>query len=149
MFNLGFTSVQIRRLGLGVAVAALALTTLISPASAVENTPGTGPATPKPEGDTSLIVPKKADIQVTARGKTTQGGTTYYYFMIKNNGPANATNITAYKEAHTYQIGGPGFALVDNGYFSLSLAAGQSTGVKVACTQRPATTASTARRWRS
>ncbi len=139
MFNVGYISVRIRRLGFGVAVAALALTTAISPmaASAAEKSPETGPITPRPGGDTPLTIPQKADLQVTARGKTIKGATTYYHFLVKNNGPANAPQVIGYKEAHTFEIGGDGFALVDNGYFYFGLAAGQSKAVTVSCTPQP------------
>ena len=134
MFNVGYLSVQIRRFGLGVAVAALALTTVISPVAAAEKSTETGPITPKPDSDTSLTIPVKADIQVLARGKATKGNTTYYHFLIKNNGPANAPTINGYKEGHTLEIGGDGFEMVDNGYFYFGLNAGQSKAVTVICT---------------
>src|SRR5688572_18654964 len=134
MFNLGYIPVQIRRFGLGVAVAALALTTVISPVAAAEKSPETGPSMPKPDGSAPLTIPVKADIQVVARGKVTKGNTTYYHFLIKNNGPANAPQINGYKEGHTLEIGGDGFQMVDNGYFYFGLNAGQSKAVTVTCT---------------
>ena len=134
MFNVEYMSVRIRRLGLGVAVAALALTTVISPVAAAEKSTETGPITPKPDSDTSLTIPVKADIQVLARGKATKGNTTYYHFLIKNNGPANAPMINGYKEGHTLETGGDGFEMVDTGYFYFGLNAGQSKAVTVKCT---------------
>lgn len=134
MFNVGYLSVQIRRVGLGVAVAALALTTVISPVAAAEKSTETGPSVPKPDGDTSLTIPVKADIQVLARGKEIKNGSTYYYFVIKNLGPAPASNIHAYKEAHTHAIIGNGAALVGQQSWTLNLASGQSQPVTVTCT---------------
>ena len=134
MFNVRYIPTQFRRLGLGVAVAALALTSVISPVAAAEKSPETGPTMPKPDGGASIAIPQKSDLQVTARGKEQKGTTTYYYFMIKNLGPAAASNIHAYKEAHTHAIIGNGAALVGQQSWTLNLASGQSVPVTVTCT---------------
>ena len=121
-----------RRLGLGVAIAALSVTTLASPISAAAY--DADAASLAQAGSTPIVIPMKADIQVTARGKTQVGTTTRYHFLVKNNGPANAPTVNAYKEAHTEALIGSGFQLVSNGYFTLSLAAGQEKAVTVDCT---------------
>jgi hypothetical protein len=124
-----------RRLGLGVAVAALAVTTLASPTSASAHAAADAASLAQAQaGSTPIVIPMKADIQVTARGKTQVGTTTRYHYVVKNNGPANAPTVNAYKEAHTEALIGSGFQLVSNGYFTLSLAAGQEKAVTVDCT---------------
>ena len=60
--------------------------------------------------------------------------TVYYHLVVKNNGPANAPQITAYKEAHTQALIGNGFSLTDIGYFNVSLTSGQSKAVTMICT---------------
>ena len=150
MFSLRLLSLTSRRLGIGLAVAALAISTAAAPlsASAQENTIDTdtnyeivpmaqkdnGPTTTPPGPNTPVTNVAKADLQVTARGKTQSGKTTLYHFNIRNNGPANAPQITGYKEAHTKALVGSGFALTDNTYFTFGLNAGQEKNVTVSCT---------------
>jgi hypothetical protein len=127
MFSLTQGFARSRRLGLGIAVAALTLATFASPMSAF--------AAPVDPGHDPHPAPGKSDLQVIARSQVTVGSTTKYNFLIKNNGPVAAVNFNAYKEAQQLQMpAGPGFALVDNGYFQASLAAGQSMVVTVTCT---------------
>jgi hypothetical protein len=137
MFNVGFLAAQSRRLGLGIAVAALTLTSLAAPISAFAAQTGdaSGPMAPvKPTIHAPVTIDVRADLEVTARGKEVKNGTTYYHFLIKNLGPAPASQIIGYKEAHTYALVGNGFQLVDNGYFNLSLASGESKAITVTCT---------------
>lgn len=85
--------------------------------------------------DVNFSAPPQADLQVLVRGKRTEGGVTKYFFTIKNNGPANAAPINAYKEAQAKAIIGSGFQLQDNGYFVIpSLAPGASKPITVSCT---------------
>jgi hypothetical protein len=65
---------------------------------------------------------------------TIKDGTTYYDFLIKNNGPAPAPLVHAYKEAQTNALIGPGCSIVGNSTWSFSLGVGQSQPVEVKCT---------------
>ena len=122
MFALEQVSTRFRRIGIGFAVAALTLTTLASPMSAL--------AAPD---DVSWSPAPMSDLQVIAKGKTQIGRMTQFNFVIRNNGPAGIVNFNAYKEAHLKQVAGPGFDLVDDGYFTMSLASGQEKPVTVTC----------------
>src|SRR5688572_19454522 len=106
MFALKQVSTRIRRLGLGIAIAALTLATVASPMSAF--------AAPSGPGDTPAAPSSTSDLQVIAKGKTQIGRMTKFNFVIRNNGPAGIVNFNAYKEAHLKQVGGPGFDLVDD-----------------------------------
>jgi hypothetical protein len=135
MFATQHIAARTRRIGLGIAVAALAVTTLLSPIGAAAQEVEYEIVPLAQQEQTPIKIPVTADLEVVARGKTTKDGTTYYNFLIRNNGPAAASNISAYKEAHTKALIGPGFQLVDNGYLPpLSLASGQSKVVTVKCT---------------
>ena len=125
MFTLAQISARSRRLGLGIAIAALTITTLASPMSAL--------AAPSGPGDAPAAPALMSDLQVIAKGKTQIGRMTKFNFVIRNNGPAGIVNLNAYKEAHLKQVGGPGFDLVDDGYFTMSLASGQEKPVTVTC----------------
>ena len=133
-------STRIRRIGIGFAVAALAVTSFIAPlsASAYELSHETAvmaigqPGDPPPAPNTPVAAPKKADIRVVARGKTQVGKTTKYSFVIRNLGPNASGNFNAYKEAQLTSA--TDFMLTDNGYFPMSLASGQEQMVTVSCT---------------
>ena len=126
MFSLTRFAIPSRRLGLGIAVAALAISAVATPMSAF--------AAQTPPGEMPIPGPK-SDIQVIVRGKETNGTTTKFHFLLKNNGPSNLATVNYYKEGHKLQVaGGSGFALVDNGYLQMSLASGQSKPVTVTCT---------------
>jgi hypothetical protein len=150
MFTLRSLSLS-SRLGLGLAIAALAISTVAAPLSAsaqenilLDDSNGYAPMAQKENGATTtpqqpdklptLTIPMKADLQVTARGKTQEGATTKYHFVIKNNGPANAPQVVGYREAQTKALIGDGFALTDNTYFNFGLNAGQEKVVTVSCT---------------
>jgi hypothetical protein len=125
MFTLTQISARSRRLGLGIAIAALTLATAASPMSAFAAQSGP---------DDMLLAPAPtSDLQVIAKGKTQIGRMTQFHFVIRNNGPAGLANFNAYKEAQLQQVGGPGFDLVDDGYFTMSLASGQEKPVTVTC----------------
>src|SRR5687767_8982347 len=114
MFSLSQGFARSRRFSFGIAIAALALATVASPMSA--------------------SAAGGADLQVLARGTTQKGTTTFYHFLIRNNGPDAAVNFSYYKEAQQLQVvGGPGFDLVNDGYFQATLAAGQTKAVTVTC----------------
>jgi hypothetical protein len=134
MFPTQHIAARTRRIGLGIAVTALAVTTLLAPIGASAQEAEYETITLAQNEQPPIKIPVTADLQVTARGKETKNGTTYYYFVVKNLGPANAPQITAYKEAHTKALIGNGFQLVDDGYFNMSLASGQSQPVTVKCT---------------
>jgi hypothetical protein len=135
MFAHQYLAAQTRRIGLGIAVAALAVTALFTPIGASAQEAEYETVTLAQKEQPGIVIPVTADLEVVARGKTTKDGTTYYNFLIRNNGPAAASNISAYKEAHAKALIGPGFQLVDNGYLPpLTLASGQSKVVTVKCT---------------
>jgi hypothetical protein len=148
MFTLRSLSISSRRLGLGIAVAALAISTAAAPLSAFaqENLANgdyemtqmaqkdNGPTQTPPNPNTPVTAMPKADLQVTANGKTQNGKTTTYHFKIKNNGPANAPQIKGYKEAQTHALIGDGVNVTANGYFDLSLNSGQEKSFTISCT---------------
>jgi hypothetical protein len=141
MFPTQQIAVQTRRIGLGIAVAALAVTALVAPmsASAQEEQYETIVMGQKAETgvqklDPDIKIPVTSDISVTGRGKTTQGNTTTYHFLVKNNGPADAPKINLYREAQVQQVNGNGWSLVSNGYTYLNLKSGESKAVTVVCT---------------
>jgi hypothetical protein len=131
-----------RRIGLGLAIAALSVTSFAPPLSAsahelsresvVMALGQQGDMPPIPAPNTPLGVATKADIRVVARGKTQVGKTTKYTFVIRNLGPNASGNFNAYKEAQLQSASD--FMLTDNGYFPLSLASGQEKIVTVSCT---------------
>lgn len=139
MFTVEQASTRIRRISVGFAVAALALTSFVAPltVSAHELSQATSvmaigqPGDTIPSPNTPAAVPKKADIKVVARGKTKTGNTTKYHFVIRNLGPSASGNFDAYKEAQ--MTNGSDFQLTDNGYFPLNLASGQEKMVTVTC----------------
>ena len=148
MFTLRSLSINSRRFGLGLAVAALAIRSVAAPlsASAQENvldesyeiTPmaqkDNGPTPPNPNPGTVVTSALKADLQVTPNGKTQAGKTTTYHFKIKNDGPANAPQINGWKEAQTHALVGDGVNVTDNGYFFFGLNAGQEKNFTINCT---------------
>jgi hypothetical protein len=96
-----------------------------------------GPTPTQPNPGTVVTNALKADLQVTALRKSQVGKTTQYHFKIRNNGPANAPQITGYKEAQTRALVGDGANMTDNGYFSFGLNSGQEKNVTVSCTPQP------------
>jgi hypothetical protein len=148
MFTLRSLSISSRRLGLGIAVAALAISTAAAPLSAFaqenlsegnyEITPmaqkDNGPTPTQPNPNTPVTAMPKADLQVTANGKTQNGKTTTYHFKVKNNGPANAPQINGWKEAQTHAVVGDGSNVTDNGYFFFGLTSGQEKTFTISCT---------------
>jgi hypothetical protein len=143
MFPTQHIAARTRRIGLGIAVAALAVTTMLAPigASAQEqqqeyetvtlaqkDQPSTQPSQPP------IKIPITSDISVIGRGKTTNGNTTTYHFLVKNLGPANAPKINLYRDAQIQQVNGPGWNIVGAGYTYLDLKAGESQAVSLDCT---------------
>jgi hypothetical protein len=137
MFTFSDLSARSRRLGIGVAVAALALASYAAPmtVSAHEGYLDTGESLRMSRSeDVNWSPPPQADLKVTARGKRTEGGVTKFFFVISNNGPANAAPINAYKEAQAKPMLGSGLMLLDDGYFVIpSLAPGASKSITVSC----------------
>jgi hypothetical protein len=136
MFTIHQLSLHSRKLGLGIAVAAFAITSIVSPLAAHAATGQPGD-TPPIENPGSLgVPPKKADLRIVARGKTQHGATTRYHFVIRNLGPDASGAFTAYKEAWLTKPGD--VKLTDNGYFSMaSLASGQQTMITITCNPIP------------
>src|SRR5687768_8214118 len=99
MFTVDRVSTRIRRISIGFAVAALALTCATSPITVAAQEDIFEKVQVSQVEDVNFSPPPQADLQVMARGKRIDGGVTKYFFVIKNNGPANATPVNAYKEA--------------------------------------------------
>ena len=139
MFALEQIPDRFRRIGIGFAVAALSVTSFVTPLSASAHEialPTTVMAIsqtddPIPAPTVPATATRKADVKVVARGKTQAGGTTKYHFVIVNNGPANSGPFNWYKEGR--MSNGSDYQLTDNGYFPMSLAAGQEQMVSVTC----------------
>jgi hypothetical protein len=141
MFPTQHIAARTRRIGLGIAVAALAVTTLISPigASAQEQEyetivmgqkeqPGTQPSQPP------IKIPVLSDIEITGRGKTVEGNTTRYHFLVRNLGPANAPKVNVFKQANIQEANGSGWNHVGASYLHLDLKAGEAQPVTLECT---------------
>jgi hypothetical protein len=143
MFALHQLTASSRRLGLGIAVAALAITSIVSPLAA-HAAPGGPIETPPPvENPAPATAPKNADVKVIARGKTLHGHTTKYHFVVRNMGPTSSGAFQAYKEAWMTNAGN--VILTDNGYFPMaSLASGQEQQITVSCNPLPGFTCSKA-----
>lgn len=146
MLTLRSLSISSRRLGLGIAVAALVISAVAAPLSAsaqvniLDNTDvvpmakkENGPTQPQPDPGTPVDAMPRADVQVIPNGKTQFGRTTTYHFKIKNNGPANVPHVTGYKEAKTHAYEGDGQNVTDMGYFNFSLNSGQIKGFTITC----------------
>jgi len=124
MFAFEQIASQSRRLVLGLAVAALAVTTLIAPA-------GTAQAA---NLDPTLVMSgPTADLQAIAVGKHFTNGMWEYLFLIKNNGPAYANNVVIYKEAQLVNLNAGALIFQDNGYLSANIPAGGTYSVYVHC----------------
>ena len=135
MFTMSDLSLRSRRLGLGIAVAALALTSYAAPITVSAHEDTSENVRMSLSEDVNFSPPPQADLQVLAHGKRTEGGVTKYFFVIKNHGPSTAAPINAYKEAQAKALIGNGFQLQDNGYFVVpSLASGASKVIVVSCT---------------
>ena len=140
MFNLNQLTISSRRIGLGIAVAALTVTSLLTPLSAsahqnmvetVQKAPG-GPIENPPPGD-PYPSPFQADLKVVGRGKVQVGNTTQYSFAVTNLGPAAANNFNVFKEAHLKTIVGNSYLVQSGGTSTMSLASGQTKSVIVTC----------------
>jgi hypothetical protein len=139
MIALRCLSAPSRRIGIGLAVAALAMTSFAAPLSAFAHEAAQAttvmaigqPGDTPPPTQTPATAPKKADIKVVARGKTQTGNTTKYHFVIRNLGPSASGNFNAYKEAQLNN--GSDYQMTDNMYFPLNLASGQEKMVTVTC----------------
>jgi hypothetical protein len=134
MFALQHLTATSRRLGLGIALAALALTTIAPPSTVAAQATTIDAIWVAQTESFNDLVPATSDLEVTKQGKTKQGTTTSYHFRIKNLGPSAASTIHAHKQVYVEALIGNGSAIQDQLGWTLSLAPGQSQDVTVTCT---------------
>ncbi len=127
MFTLQQVVAPSRRIVLGLAAVALAVTTLVSPASTAQA------ANVDPSVVRSLQL---ADLVATPVGKTVVGSSYTYTFSVTNLGPVKAPTVYVYQEAQLIRNDGLASAFQDNKWVTLgSLENGKTVPITVYCKQ--------------